>query len=71
MIPLAPDFGGVSSIIRLRSGPKESPERQCLATAELKTKILWGNKGRKGEGSHSGEEATKAKSEKATKPQLS
>lgn len=40
MIPLAPDFGGVSSIIRLRSGPKESPERQCLATAELKTKIL-------------------------------
>lgn len=45
MTHLAPDFGDVSSIIRLRSRPEESPEKRCLATVELKTKILQGVRG--------------------------
>lgn len=40
MIHPAPDFGDVSSIVRWRSRPEELPEKQCLATVELKTKIL-------------------------------
>lgn len=41
MIHPAPDFGDVSSIVRWRSRPEELPEKQCLATVELKTKILY------------------------------
>jgi hypothetical protein len=41
MIHPAPDFGDVSSIVRWRSRSEELPEKQCLATVELKTKILY------------------------------
>lgn len=40
-------FDDVSSIVRLRLRPEESPEKQYLTTGELKTKSLWVLKGEK------------------------